>query len=65
MFYQVDDGVEPFHLAVNDDLKFILVIQVSQQLDEGGLGQTVQINGGNLPVSFCRCVQDLLQYRQP
>lgn len=30
VFYQVDDGVEPFHLTVNDDLKFILVIQVSQ-----------------------------------
>lgn len=62
--YQVDDGVEALQLAVNDDLKFLLVIQVGQQLDEGGFCQTVQVNGGHLPVPLCCRVQDLLQYRQ-
>lgn len=64
MRYQVDDGVEALQLTVNDDLKFFLVVQVGQQLDEGGFGEAVQVDGGHLPVALRRRVQDLLQYRQ-
>ncbi len=64
MFYQVEDGVESFQLAVDDDLKVLLIIQISQQLDEGRFRQSVQVDGGDLPASLGRRVQDPLQHRQ-
>lgn len=63
-FYQVEDGVEAFQLAVDDDLEVLLVVQVSQQLDEGRLRQSVQVDGGDLPAALRRRVQDPLQHRQ-
>lgn len=64
VFYQVEDVVEAFQLAVDDDLEVLLVVEVSQQLDEGRLCETVQVNRGDLPTPFCRRVQDPLQHGQ-
>lgn len=65
MSYQVEDGVEPLQLTVDDDLVVLLIIQIRQQLDEGRFCQGVQVNGGDLPSPLGRRVQDPLQHQQP
>lgn len=64
MFYHVEDVVELVQLTVDDDLVVLLVVEVGQQLDEGRLGQSLQVDGGDLPASLCCCVQDPLQHGQ-
>lgn len=64
MVYQVEDGVEAFQLAVDDDLELLLEVKVGQQLDEGGFCQRVQVNRGDLPGPLCRRVKNPLQHRQ-
>lgn len=62
--YQVEGVVEALQLAVDDDLELLLVVEVGQHLDEGGLAQRVQVDGGDLPAALRRRVQDPLQHRQ-
>ena len=62
--YQVEDGVESLQLAVDDDLKLLLDVEVCEQLDEPGFSQRVQVYGGDLPDLLRRRVQDPLQHRQ-
>lgn len=59
--YQVQDGVEPLQLAVQDDAVVLFNIQVLHDLQKGCLCQAVKVHRGYLPRLFGRRVQDLLQ----